>query len=126
MVKSLFVKYGVWFARTAETYIKLFYLLSIFPFLWKASFLIKKNFYLIVYIKFWIVEWIVIAKKKIIIKKLLTGGLINWGKIFKIINFGKNFVEKTFNFWESEVSFVNTSKYVQLGYKFFENLNKSF
>ena len=56
VVKSLFVKYGVWFARTAETYIKLFYLLSIFPFLWKASFLIKKNFYLIVYIKFWIVE----------------------------------------------------------------------
>lgn len=129
--KSLFIKKGPLLSRNLINYLKFFKLLLIYPF----YFYIKNNSIFqninLLFLMFWL-EGTVFLKTP---KKINQVCFLNANKnflhknmikliFFKIIQ--TNFSQNTTNLWYSEISYIKSSKYANLGYNLVKQEKKTF
>lgn len=126
--KSLFLKFGPWFARSLFTYLNIFVILLNFPYFWLNSAFYHFFDITVFFLNFWLLGLLENFFKfsnniaKIITffpKKLKFEIVLKKFKFFTKLFFNV----KTRNFWISSISYIINSRYTNMGVNL---LNKEF
>ena len=123
--KSLFVKFGPWLSKNILIYLSILMSIKIFPYFW----LLKLNNFNIKIIYLNICTWLTGLSKIFVFKKkqfflyTFMHNITTFNKTKSSFNI--NFITKT-NFWNSNLSFIQSSKYVKLGFNLYKKTFKTF